>query len=185
MTTYQHPEMTSFLRTATVAEYILLRYGLALVLIWIGGMKFTSYEAHGIMGLEANSPFMRPLLAGLGVQGLADLLGVTEITTAILLITGRFFPRVGLVGSSIAILMFLTTLSFLITTPGWEPNLSGFPALAGAVGQFEQGCCSLGSCCLHGSRESAVRVQICRLRHKDVSPFHTSNSQSITEMRGG
>lgn len=136
MTTHQHPETTPLLRIASVAEHILLRYGLALVLIWIGGMKFTSYEAHGIMGLEANSPFMRPLLAGLGVQGLADLLGVTEITTAILLIGGRFFPRVGLVGSSIAILMFLTTLSFLITTPGWEPSLGGFPALSGAVGQF-------------------------------------------------
>ena len=32
--------------------------------------------------------------------------------------------------------MFLTTLTFLITTPGWEPTLGGFPALSGAVGQF-------------------------------------------------
>ena len=136
MTTYQDADTKTLLRTARVAEQILLRYGLALVLIWIGGMKFTSYEAHGIMGLEVNSPFMRPLLAGLGVQGLANLLGVTEITTAILLIAGRFFPRLGLIGSSIAILMFLTTLSFLFTTPGWEPSLGGFPALSGAVGQF-------------------------------------------------
>ena len=136
MTTYQRVEATLLLRVARVAEQFLLRYGLALVLIWIGGMKFTSYEAHGIMGLEANSPVIRPLLAVLGVQGLADLPGVTEITTAILLIVGRFFPRVGLVGSSIAILMFLTTLSFLVTTPGWEPSLGGFPALSGAVGQF-------------------------------------------------
>jgi len=117
-------------------EHILLRYGLALVLLWIGGMKFTSYEAHGIMGLEANSPFMRPLLAALGVQGLANLLGITEIATAVLLIIGSFYPRIGIVGSSVAILMFLTTLTFLVTTPGWEPSLGGFPALSGAVGQF-------------------------------------------------
>src|SRR5260370_7214873 len=32
--------------------------------------------------------------------------------------------------------MFLTTLSFLFSTPGWEPSLGGFPALSGAVGQF-------------------------------------------------
>ena len=137
MTAYQRGEATPLLRAARVTEQFLLRYGLALVLIWIGGMKFTSYEAHGIMGLEANSPVMRPLLAGLGVQGLADLLGVTEIATAILLSVGRLFPRVGLVGSSIAILMFLTTLSFLFTTPGWEQSLGGFPALSGAVGQFQ------------------------------------------------
>ena len=28
------------------------------------------------------------------------------------------------------------TLSFLFSTPGWEPRLGGFPALSGAVGQF-------------------------------------------------
>ncbi len=33
--------------------------------------------------------------------------------------------------------MFLTTLSFLITTPGvWEPSAGGFPALSGFPGQF-------------------------------------------------
>jgi uncharacterized membrane protein YkgB len=32
--------------------------------------------------------------------------------------------------------MFLTTLSFIITTPGWEPSLGGFPALSGGVGEF-------------------------------------------------
>jgi reactive chlorine resistance protein C len=32
--------------------------------------------------------------------------------------------------------MFVITLSFLFSTPGWEPSLGGFPALSGAVGQF-------------------------------------------------
>jgi reactive chlorine resistance protein C len=32
------------------------RYGLAIVLLWIGGMKFTAYEAEGIKPLVANSP---------------------------------------------------------------------------------------------------------------------------------
>src|SRR5262245_20289179 len=34
------------------------RYGLAVVLLWIGGMKFTAYEAEGIRPLVANSPLM-------------------------------------------------------------------------------------------------------------------------------
>ena len=132
----RHSSAGSFAGTLALVEHILLRYGLALVLLWIGGMKFTSYEANGIMGLEANSPFFRPLLAALGPQGLANILGITEIATALLLIAGRFSPRIGLIGSVIAILMFLTTLSFMITTPGWEPILGGFPALSSAVGQF-------------------------------------------------
>jgi uncharacterized membrane protein YkgB len=35
------------------------RYGLVVVLLWIGGMKFTTYEAEGIRPLVANSPLIR------------------------------------------------------------------------------------------------------------------------------
>jgi len=148
----------SLLSTAKLMEHVLLRYGLALILVWIGGMKFTSYEAHGIMGLEANSLFMRPLLAALGVQGLANLVGVTEIATAILLTVGRFYPRIGLIGSSVAILMFLTTLTFLVTTPGWEPTLGGFPALSGSVGQFLVKDFVLLGAAVYTGRESLARL---------------------------
>src|SRR5213594_4771725 len=36
----------------------LLRLGLVIVLVWIGGLKFARYEADGIVPLVANSPFM-------------------------------------------------------------------------------------------------------------------------------
>jgi hypothetical protein len=36
----------------------LIRYGLVTVLGWIGGMKFTAYEAAGIQALVASSPLM-------------------------------------------------------------------------------------------------------------------------------
>ena len=36
----------------------------------------------------------------------------------------------------LAAMMFLTTLTFLITTPGWEQSLGGFPALSTVPGQF-------------------------------------------------
>jgi reactive chlorine resistance protein C len=32
--------------------------------------------------------------------------------------------------------MFTTTLSFILSTPGWEPSLGGFPALSAMPGQF-------------------------------------------------
>ena len=35
-----------------------IRYGLVLVLGWIGAMKFTSYEAEGIKALVETSPLM-------------------------------------------------------------------------------------------------------------------------------
>jgi hypothetical protein len=36
----------------------MLRLGLVTVLVWIGGLKFISYEADSILPLVANSPFM-------------------------------------------------------------------------------------------------------------------------------
>ena len=45
------------------------------------------------------------------------------------------WPMGSAVGSGLAAGMFLTTLSFLVTTPGWEPSLGGFPALSAMPGQ--------------------------------------------------
>jgi reactive chlorine resistance protein C len=33
-------------------------YGLVVVLLWVGGMKFTAYEAEGIKPMVENSPLM-------------------------------------------------------------------------------------------------------------------------------
>ena len=35
-----------------------IRYGLVLILLWIGGMKFTAYESEAIRPMVANSPLM-------------------------------------------------------------------------------------------------------------------------------
>jgi uncharacterized membrane protein YkgB len=43
------------------AGHLILRYGLVLVVGWIGAMKFTAYEAAGIQPLVANSPFIHGL----------------------------------------------------------------------------------------------------------------------------
>ena len=56
---------------------------------------------------------------------------------ALLIAARPFWPRASAVGSVLAVGMFLTTLSFLVTTPGvWEPSLGGFPALSAIPGQF-------------------------------------------------
>jgi uncharacterized membrane protein YkgB len=43
---------------------------------------------------------------------------------------------VSALGGGLAAVMFLTTLTFLFSTPGWEPSLGGFPALSVVPGQF-------------------------------------------------
>jgi len=115
---------------------ILIRYGLVVVLSWIGAMKFTSYEANGIQPLVANSPLMSWVYQILSVQGFSNSLGLVELAIAVMIGFRQLAPKVSAVGSALAMLMFLTTMSFIFSTPGWEPSLGGFPALAVVPGQF-------------------------------------------------
>ncbi|QDV33750.1 YkgB family protein [Tautonia plasticadhaerens] len=112
------------------------RYGLVVVLLWIGGMKFTAYEAEGIEPMVANSPLMGWLYRLMSVTALSALLGVIEVAVGLLIALRPWWPAGSAAGSGLAAGMFLTTLSFLVTTPGWEPSLGGFPALSAMPGQF-------------------------------------------------
>src|SRR5215471_14181776 len=115
----------------------LTRYGLVVVVGWIGLMKFTNYEAEGISGFVANSPLMSWVYGFMSVRSFSAVLGVVELTIAILIAARPFSARASALGSALAVGMFLTTLSFLVTTPGvWAADAGGFPALSGAPGQF-------------------------------------------------
>ena len=122
-------------RLQTIGKHV-ARYGLVLVLLWIGGMKFTAYEAEGIRPLVANSPLMGWVYGFMSITAFSALLGVIEIAIGLLVALRPMWPTASAVGSGLAAGMFLTTLTFLITTPGWEPSLGGFPALSAMPGQF-------------------------------------------------
>jgi uncharacterized membrane protein YkgB len=115
----------------------LARYGLAVVVGWIGFMKFTAYEAEGISDYVAYSPLMSWVYGFMSHRDFSAVLGVVEVAVALLIAARPFSPRAAAVGGALAVGMFLTTLSFLFTTPRvWEPSLGGFPALSGKPGQF-------------------------------------------------
>ena len=117
--------------------HALARYGLVVVVGWIGLMKFTAYEAEGISPFVAHSPLMSWVYGFMSVRGFSAVLGVLEVAIALLIAARPFGPRASALGSALAVGMFLTTLSFLVTTPGaWEPSLGGFPALSAVPGQF-------------------------------------------------
>jgi uncharacterized membrane protein YkgB len=114
----------------------IIRYGLVIVLLWVGALKFTAYEAEGIQGLVSNSPFMSWMLSVMSLRTAAALIGVIEITLGVLIATRPFAPFISAIGSIGAIIMFLTTLTFVFTTPGvWQPGY-GFPFPSPMPGQF-------------------------------------------------
>jgi reactive chlorine resistance protein C len=138
----------------------LLRVGLVIVLVWIGSLKFASYEADSIVPLVSNSPVMsflyhhpteykhymnregelvadhRAWHESNGTYGFSYALGAVIVSIGILIALRPISPRASALGSLLLIFMAFTTLSFLITTPeAWVPPLGdsahGFPYLSG------------------------------------------------------
>lgn len=114
----------------------LLSYGLVVVIGWIAAMKATEYEAKGIQPLIAHSPFLSWGYRIWTVRQFTAIIGAIELLIAALIALRHWSAKASAIGSAGAVLMFLTTLSMLFSTPGWEPTLGGFPALSGDVGEF-------------------------------------------------
>lgn len=136
MTSLTETPVSAVERNTTSAAGLLLRYGLVLVIGWIGLLKFATYEAEGIQPLVANSPFMAWLYDIFSVTTFSTLLGIVEVTAAVLIAVKPWLPKLSAAGSAVAIVLFLTTLSFLFTTPGiGQASAGGFPLLS-VVGEF-------------------------------------------------
>jgi uncharacterized membrane protein YkgB len=129
-------ELAGFADSVTNAGVHAIRFTSATVLGWIGAMKFTAYEAGAIEGLVASSPLTNWLYQVFSLQGASNLIGATEIITAVLLVLGAKFPKVALLGALGAVATFFVTSSLLFTAPVTEPSLGGFPALSVVPGQF-------------------------------------------------
>ena len=112
----------------------ILRYGLVLLVLWFGVFKFTPTEAQAIQPLVSHSPFLSWLYALTGVRGASRLIGLAEIAIALLMAARPVSARASAVGSIGAIIMFLTTISFLATTPGSWGVVDGILVPTGAGG---------------------------------------------------
>lgn len=93
---------------------------IALVLFWIGGMKFTEVEAKGIESLVATSPFMSWLYDVFSLQMASNVIGVYDLIFAIILGVGIYrenilLLRLGMVSTGA---VFVMTQTFLLTADG-------------------------------------------------------------------
>jgi len=111
------------------------RYGLVITLLLIGVLKFTAGEAQGIQPLVANSPLMFWLYRIFSLQGVSNLIGMIEIVVALLIALRPWSARLSFIGSIGAIITFVLTVSFLLSTPGALQFSHGVPLL-GDAGQF-------------------------------------------------
>jgi len=113
------------LRVQKVGAFV-LRYSLVAVLVLWGTAKWTQAEAEGIQPLVAHSPLLSWIYRIMSVQHGSEFIGLIELVFAALLVLRRWSPTVSAVGSLGCIVMFLTTLSFLFSTPGLDDGTKGF-----------------------------------------------------------
>ena len=72
----------------------------------------------------------------LSFNAVANSLGSVEIIAAALIAIYPLWPRISAIGSVLAVVLFLGTLSFLFTTPGVADTFAdGFPVLSANPGQ--------------------------------------------------
>jgi uncharacterized membrane protein YkgB len=110
------------------------RYGLVVVLAWIGFGKYVKMESRVLI---EHSPLMSWMYDVFSVTTVARGLGTMEILAALLIALRPVWPRASAVGSALAVVLFLGTLSFLFTTPGVVAHrAAGIPVLSALPGQF-------------------------------------------------
>ncbi|KQS36208.1 DUF417 family protein [Pedobacter sp. Leaf194] len=172
------------------------RLGIVIVLIWIGGLKFFTYEADGIVPFVANSPLMSffynspndykkntnkegELIPKIhkwhqsnNTYGFADGLGALLIIIGIMVAVHHWFPMLSMVGSLLVVILAIGTLSFLLTTPeSWVPKLGdseyGFPYLSGRGRLVLKDVIMLGGAIVTMSDSAKLFLQ--RKRLKEIS----------------
>ncbi|MEL7581091.1 DUF417 family protein [Pseudoalteromonas sp. D15MCD-2] len=115
--------------------HIALNYvSVALVLVWIGAMKFFAFEANAIVSLVESSPFMSWLYIVFSVQGASNAIGVFDILSVALLGVGLYIRNAKLIllAGLACCSVFIMTQTFLITAPNALSSVTVFERL----GQF-------------------------------------------------
>ncbi len=165
-----------------------VRFGIVVVFLWIGGLKFFAYEADGVVPFVANSPFMSffyhhpaeykkhqntegELIAANrewnienNTYGFAYGLGTVLVALAVLIALYKVAPLPSMIASILIFIMTLGTLSFLITTPeSWVPHLTdndwGFPFLSGRGRLVIKDIVILGGAIITMSESAALYLQ--------------------------
>jgi uncharacterized membrane protein YkgB len=92
--------------------------GMIVMLLWAGSFKMTRPGAEGIIPLVSNSLLIWWHFKLFGPYIGSDLIGLTEWIAALLIIAGYFKPKAGILGGFVATVMFFTTSTMIMTTPG-------------------------------------------------------------------
>lgn len=109
------------------AGYFISLAGSVLILLWIGIYKFTAVEAEAIRPLMEQHPLLSWMYSIFTIQQVSNIIGITEILLALVLILSIKWIKLRKIASIGMIITFVLTLSFLFTTSGMWKFREGIP----------------------------------------------------------
>src|SRR6201981_2773450 len=98
--------------------FLFTSIAMIVMLLWAGSYKMTRPGAEGIIPLVSNSFLIWWHFKLFGPYIGSDLIGLTEWLSAVLIIAGYFRPKAGILGGLVGIVIFFTTSTMIMTTPG-------------------------------------------------------------------
>lgn len=136
---FDTPAQFRLVRAARIeaAGAAIVRWSLVLLLLFFGALKWTAAEADAVAPFIVNSPALRWIGLLFGRQGASEFIGVVELSIAVMIALRRWAPRLAMAGGFLGTIMFVITLSFIVTTPGIGDGaaflLKDLPLLGGAL----------------------------------------------------
>jgi uncharacterized membrane protein YkgB len=129
--------MVSFTKSEFVKKdlyYHLIRASMVIVFAFFGYTKWHLYAAQTLVPFISNGPLISWMYPALGLRGATRALGVSDWLMCVLLYTGFWNKKVGVLGAIGSIITFIGTISIIPFIPnGWAESAGGFPAMTGDV----------------------------------------------------
>jgi len=115
-------------------DYHLIRAALVIIFLFFGYSKWFSYEAQGLVPLISHGPFIFWLYPAFGIRGAGRFLGTSEWLFCLLLFSGFWNKKLGVLGAIGACFVFISTISIIPFLPdAWAKSAGGFPAMTDMV----------------------------------------------------
>ena len=115
-------------------EYHVIRASMVIVFAFFGYTKWHLYAAQTLMPFFENGPLISWMYPAFGVRGATRFLGGSEWLTCVLLYSGFWNKKLGILGAIGSIITFIGTITIIPFIPnGWAESAGGFPAMAGNV----------------------------------------------------
>jgi uncharacterized membrane protein YkgB len=115
-------------------DYNLLRASMVFIFLMFGYGKWFEYAARLMVIYITHGPLIFWLYPLFGIRGESRFLGASELLTCVLLFTGFWNKKAGMLGALMSTFTFFSTVTIIPFMPnGWAASAGGFPAMTGEV----------------------------------------------------